>query len=156
MSDTVVYRVPLQIGGESFDLAWKSQEPVTPSAPAEETNALAELRARLDQSIPDNVICEPGAAFLKKLPSLADAWEQCENSFWGEWLVQRVCPLTPEQSAEYEQEKSKARAEFEANVPAARAVFGRVTELVTECRRTTACALRRIVGRNPFSPVQPD
>jgi len=51
--------------------------------------------------------CKEGLAFAKSFPSLAEAWEVCENSSWMWWYLQKSEKATKELSVEYAQKCAK-------------------------------------------------
>jgi hypothetical protein len=70
--------------------------------------------------------CKEGLAFAKSFPSLADAWEVCENSSWMWWYLQKSEKATKELSVEYAQKCAKHVEHFNniaSNTRATRAAF---------------------------------
>jgi len=70
--------------------------------------------------------CKEGLAFAKSFPSLADAWESCENSSWMWWYLQKSEKATKELSVEYAQKCAKHVKHFNniaSNTRATRAAF---------------------------------
>ena len=70
--------------------------------------------------------CKEGLAFAKSFPSLAEAWEVCENSSWMWWYLQKSEKATKELSVEYAQKCAKHVEHFNniaSNTRATRAAF---------------------------------
>ena len=70
--------------------------------------------------------CKEGLAFAKSFPSLAEAWEVCENSSWMWWYLQKSEKATKELSVEYAQKCAKHVKHFNniaSNTRATRAAF---------------------------------